>query len=169
MYSYVQQISPCAVLCCALVSTAAHLLLIFSRPSSALPISPRCCKHPLPVIARGPPARFAYLGKLAHRRGAIRRHDSWLASYGNTSSYSRAVQSASQSVYSYGVTGDQMDYEAQHRSRLLISLFVLLPIPIPFTTSCKSANPCGSSSPFVLFPVCCGVSWRGRKLLGLVL
>ncbi|KAL6822794.1 hypothetical protein J3E69DRAFT_299686 [Trichoderma sp. SZMC 28015] len=71
---------PCALLFCALVSTAAHLLFNFSLVL-LLHFRPRCCKHPFPVITRGPPARFAYLGKLAHRRGAIRRHDSWLASH----------------------------------------------------------------------------------------
>lgn len=59
------------LICC---STSLVLLLHFRpRPDA---VSTRS-----PVITRGPPARFAYLGKLAHRRGAIRRHDSWLASH----------------------------------------------------------------------------------------
>ncbi|KAL6825201.1 hypothetical protein V8C40DRAFT_245781 [Trichoderma camerunense] len=141
------------LICC---STSLVLLLHFRpRPDA---VSTRS-----PVITRGPPARFAYLGKLVHRRGAIRRHDSWLASYGNTSSYSRAV---SQPVSILVRSNLETDYEAQYRSRLLISIFVLL--PISFTTSCKSANPCD------LFSICslpCSL-WgimEGPKLMGLVL
>lgn len=152
---------------CPCVVRSYQLLLICCSSSLVLLLHfrPRCCKHPFPVITRGPPARFAYLGKLAHRRGAIRRHDSWLASCGNTSSYSRAV-SQPVSILVRGNLG--MDYEAQHHSRLLISLFVpLLPIPIHYLLQiCKSL--------WLLLHLFCsllvvGLVWRGRKLLGLVL
>lgn len=152
----------CAVLCCALVSTAAHLLFIFSRPSSALPSQTKCCKHPFPVITRGPPARLAYLGKLAHRRGAIRRHDSWLASRGNKSSYSRAV---SQPVNILVRNNLEMDYAAQ-----LPLLFLSLRSSTHFIHYLSQIR----KSLWLFFSICsvpC-LLWgimEGPKLLGLVL